>query len=83
MRRCPKLTFAQTLERLNWCLMHERNSFDYWVFVDESKITNNHCKFYHIRKKQARPDCIILTRATFKLNIWGGISKRGATEFVV
>jgi hypothetical protein len=83
MRRCPRLSEAQIVERLNWCLLHLNNDFDYFAFIDESKISDNHCKYYHIRKKSSRPDCIILSRTTFKLNIWGGISKRGATEFVV
>ena len=83
VRRCPPLTIEKKAERLNWCLQNENNDFLYHIFIDESKISNNHCKVYHIRKKATLPKCIIMNHVTFKLNIWGGISKRGATDFVV
>ena len=77
------MTPEQKAERLNWCLTNRDNEFEFFVFVDESKLTNHICKLYHMRKKSARPDCIIMNSTPFKLNIWGGISKRGATEFIV
>jgi hypothetical protein len=83
VRRCPKLTLDQKAERLEWCQRNRDNEFEYFVFIDESKLMNNNCKLYHIRKKATLPECIIINHVTVKLNIWGGISKRGATEFVV
>jgi hypothetical protein len=43
----------------------------------------NQIKLYHLRKKAALPDCIIVNNnLSVKLNVWGGISKRGPTPFV-
>jgi hypothetical protein len=43
----------------------------------------NKIKLYHLRKKAALPDCIIVNNNfSVKLNVWGGISKRGPTPFV-
>jgi hypothetical protein len=83
VRRCPQLTPQQINDRLNWCLEHIDCNFDYHIFVDESKIMINHCKLYHMGQKATYPECIILNNFHAKLNIWGGISKRGATSFVV
>ena len=83
-RKCPKLTQAQITERYQWCLRNIDNDFLDYVFVDETKIMINECNLYHSRTKSSNPDCIILNNYfKAKLNVWGGISKRGPTEFTV
>ncbi len=83
VRRCPKLTYQQKQDIHAWCLANINNDFDYFIFIDESKIMVNQIKLYHMRKKTTRPDCIILNNYfKYKLNVWGGISKKGPTPFV-
>ena len=84
MRKCPKLTRAQIAERLAWCLLNIDNDFLFFTFIDETKIMIKQCKLYHLRKRASYPDCVILDNYfRYKLNVWGGIGKRGATPFVV
>ena len=84
VRKCPKLTRKQISDRFEWCLRNIDNDFLDYIFIDESKIMINQCKLYHLRKKSSYPDCIILDNYfKAKLNVWGGISKRGPIDFVV
>ena len=83
MRKCPKLTRSQITERYYWCLANIDNDFNYFIFIDETKIMINQMKLYHLRQRTAYPDCLIVdNNFSIKLNVWGGISKRGATSFV-
>jgi len=72
--------------RLNWCLRNKDNPFLdlFYIFVDESKIELNYKKEKHIRRPKKHSACLIQNPKDrrIKLNIWGGISARGATDFV-
>ncbi len=49
VRKCPKLTYQQIQERLAWCQANINNDFDYFIFIDETKIMINQSKLYHMR----------------------------------
>jgi hypothetical protein len=78
------LSQEQINQRLTWCLNNNDNSFDNYLFADETKVIINYCPIYHLRLKKKYPKAICITsNFRAKLNIWAGISKRGATNFVV
>ena len=78
------MTCEQINQRYAWCINNRQNNFDNYLFVDETKVIINDCPLYHIRLKQKYPKAICITsNFRAKLNIWAGISRRGATNFVV
>lgn len=84
LRKAPYLTDENKLERLVWCLNNQDTDFSRYLFIDESKINIFDVPPYHIRKKCTRPPAIpCTTKYKLKLNVCGGISERGATEFAV
>lgn len=54
------------------------------MFIDETKVIINDSPLYHSRLKASYPRALCITsNFKAKLNIWGGISKLGATPIVV
>ena len=70
-------------ERLEWCLRNRFNDFSNWVFVDETSCWINAILFYHWRHPSTYPDVIDTPVQRLKLNLWGALSSKGASEFVV
>jgi hypothetical protein len=54
------------------------------LFVDETTIRVLDVPLYHSRPRGSRPEAIASTgKVRLKLNIWGGISFLGSTDFAV
>ena len=84
LRKAPRLTPEQIVERYNWCLRNRNNDFFNYIFVDETKIMINEAQLYHSRLKTSLPNAICITSNFHaNVNLWGGISKMGATQFLV
>ena len=84
VRKAPILTNEQIRERLEWCLRHQNDDFENYVFGDETKIDINYFRNRHLRLKSSNPACLISNhRQRIKLNIWGCISYNGPSSFIV
>jgi hypothetical protein len=71
------------MQRVSWCLENENNDFANYLFVDETTIRIEKLPLYQIRERgipEAQTKAIDKER--LKLNIWGGISKCGVTQFL-
>ena len=83
-RASPKLSEADKALRYQWCKNNVKNNFTNYVFVDETTVRVLEVPIYHLRKKNSRPETIPHTaKQRLKVNIWGGISSKGATSFAV
>lgn len=84
MRKSPNLTDSHKLERLVWCLKNKNTDFSRYIFVDETTIRVFDRPLYHVRYPTKYPKSLpCSSKFEAKLNIWGGISVQGATEFAV
>ena len=71
------------IDRYNWCIGNINNDFGKLIFVDETSIWIQP-PIHHMRQQGTYPVCInLLNNTREKLNLWGGISMRGATLFKV
>jgi len=76
------LTEANKAERFIFCKNNQYNTFENYLFIDESTVRMLEVPLYHIRKKGKRPETVPHTgKAKVKINVWGGISFHGATQF--
>lgn len=67
-----------------FCLNNLNNDFKHTVFVDETSIQTRRSGLYHNRRPSSRPRVAATKpRNVQTLNIWGGISYEGTTEFAV
>ena len=83
-RGSPKLSEADKAVRYQWCKNNVMNNFENYVFVDETTVRVLEVPIYHLRKAKSRPETISHTvKQRLKVNIWGGISSKGATPFAV
>jgi hypothetical protein len=83
-RGSPKLSEADKAVRYQWCKNNVTNNFENYVFVDETTVRVLEVPLYHLRKRTSRPEAIPHTaKQRLKINIWGGISYKGATPFAV
>ena len=66
-----------------WCLANRNNDFLNYLFVDETLIRIQELPLYHIRER-GRPEAHtnMMKKDKINLNIWGGISNMGVTQFV-
>jgi hypothetical protein len=71
------------MQRLAWCLANRYNDFLNYVFIDETTMRIEQLPLYHIREKGVP---VAQTKQSkkerIKVNVWGGISYCGVTEFV-
>lgn len=82
--KAPNLTELHKLARLIWCLRHKNCDFDDYVFVDETSIIVYDKPTCHLRLFSSQPEAIPCTsKFKSKIHIWGGISRKGITEFAV
>ena len=82
-RKAPKLTQSQKKDRLDWCQANINNSFLNFIFVDETSIWINECPLYIWRPVDSYPEASgFSSKLRQKLNLWGGISCKGPTNFV-
>jgi hypothetical protein len=82
-RKGPRLMTHHKLKRLEWCLANQFNDFWNYVFCDETSCWINAIPFYHWRHPATHPNVFDKPVKRLKLNIWAGICKMGASEFVV
>lgn len=84
LRKAPYLTAYDKIQRLVWCLNNRETDFSRYIFIDETMIKINEVPPYHIRLRSSRPQAIpCTTKYSIKLNVCGGISVKGLTEFAV
>ena len=84
MRKAPCLTRKQKRDRLNWCLGNINNDFSNWVFVDETSFWINEVPLYHHRHPNSNPEFAGFSSGLkIKINVWGAISCKGSSRFVV
>ena len=82
LRKSPYLTDYNKLIRLLWCLKHRNTDFSKYIFIDETTIRLWDLPLYHWRLPTSTPDTIPCTsKYRDKVNICGGISFKGATNF--
>jgi len=83
--RCsPKLSDFDKLRRYLWCRKNEHNDFKNHFFVDETHMRILEVQLYQVRLPDERPETVSSsTKFRLKINIWGGISIRGASPFAV
>ena len=71
------------MQRLSWCLENENNDFANYLFVYETTIRIEELPLYQIRERGIpEAQTKVIDKERLKLNIWGGISKCGVTQFV-
>lgn len=63
---------------------NRETDFTKYIFVDECSYKLNQIPLYHIRAPASRPERLAVTRKNdVKINVWGGISIAGPTNFAV
>ena len=85
MRKSFYLTDAHKAKRVEWAHKHRDNTFDNWVFTDETMIELNgirRCNY--LWHDQDESDCeeryISCPKKQTKIMVWGGISRTGRTS---
>ena len=75
------------LERLVWCLENRNRDFSHHLFADETMIRFFEVPIYHSRRTfptRTTPVAVPSTsKHRLKVNICGGISSKGPTQFIV
>ncbi len=80
----PQLSEFDKLRRYLWCKSNMNTDFDNFIFVDETTIRVAQLPLYHVRQKSSTPQAqCVSNKKRFKVNLWGGISKKGSTPFIV
>ena len=83
----PCLSDMNKAERLMWCMRYIKRDFSDYLFVDETTVRFFEVPLYQSRKSspvQNTPVGIPSTsKYRLKLNICGGISCSGPTQFIV
>ena len=70
--------------RLLWCLKYKKSDFSNYIFTNETMIPLWDLPIYHLRLPGSYPRAIpSTTKYRKKVNIFGGISFKGPTEFNV
>jgi hypothetical protein len=83
-RGSPLLSDANKAERYIFCKNNEFNTFKDYLFIDEATVRMLEVPLYHIRKRGKRPEIVPHNgKAKIKINVWGGISFNGPTQFSV
>lgn len=83
-RKAPPLSEAHKRERLAWCIENRYNSFENFIFFDESKLKFDDCPLFVSRLPGRYPNPAgTRNDHLLSVNIWGGISAKGATQFIV
>jgi hypothetical protein len=83
-RSAPKLSDYHQMQRYIWCQTHKNTDFSRHLYVDETTIRVLEIPLYHSRLVSSRPEAKASTgKIRLKVNIWGGISFVGPTDFVV
>ncbi len=67
-----------------WCLRYQNADFSKYFFVDETSVRKGDIPIYHWRKAQTYPEAFKCSdKFSGKVNVWGGISFKGASKFAV
>ena len=84
LRKSPYLNEYNKMLRYLWCLNYQKADFSKYVFVDETMVRIGDAPLYHYRLPCEYPDSLpCSSKFRQKVNVWGGISYKGATEFAV
>ncbi len=84
LKKSPLLTDWDKIRRLVWCLNNKDTDFSKFIFVDETTSKLLDTPHYHHRLKSSRPESVECTsKIRKKINVWGGISYQGPTQFAV
>ena len=84
MRKSPEISELDKIKRLVWCLRYKNCDFSNYIFVDETSIRISDKPLYHWRLPSSFPEALPSThKFSVKINVWGGISFKGTTEFAV
>jgi hypothetical protein len=79
-----RFTALQLLQRLVWCPNNQNRNFEIRIFCDEANVRAAEIPLYHWRLKNGYPEKYgCAEKYRMKVNVWGAISFRGATEFKV
>jgi hypothetical protein len=72
------------MDKLIWCLRYQHADFSKYIFADETTLRLCDVPIYQWRKASSYPDAYPCSeKYAAKLNVWSGISFRGATQFAV
>ena len=84
MRKGPFLSIYHQMLRLIWCLRMKNKDLSKVLFVDETSVRIRDLPIYQWRTPSSYPEASSITSGVKKkLNVFGGISYKGATKFAV
>ena len=84
LKHAPYLSQKNKNARFLWCQIHKNVDFSHHVFLDETTVRVFEVPLYHWRLRTTYPKAYNGTKKfRQKLNIWGGISFKGPTNFAV
>ncbi len=80
----PYLSLATKNQRYTYCLNHRNETFNNYVFSDESTVKALEIPLYHVRFPSTHPNAVgNETNTRMKVNVWSVISKRRCPGIVV
>ena len=84
-REVPLVTNKNKKIRKEFCLdlISRNEDFHDVIFSDESTIMLNQYNHYGFKPKDSMDTCLPKPKHPLKLHVWGGISRRGATNLVI
>ena len=85
VKYCQAIRDANKVKRLDRCSkrMEEKEAFDDVIFTDESTVQLECHRRRCFRKRKTPRKLKYKHKHPLKLHMWGGISKRGATQLVI
>jgi hypothetical protein len=82
-RYCQLIRHANKEKRVAWVQKHFDDSFEDVIWTDESSIQLENYRTFSYRKKGEPPKRKAKPKHPYKVMVWAGISKQGATNIAV
>ena len=82
-RYCQLIRHANKEKRVAWVQKHFDDSFEDVIWTDESSIQLENYRTFSYRKKGEPPKQKAKPKHPYKVMVWAGISKQGATNIAV
>ena len=82
-RYCQLIRHANKEKRVEWARANLHESFDNVVWTDESTIQLENNRTYSYRKVGSQPKRKARVKHPYKVMVWAGISKKGATNICI
>ena len=82
-RYCQMIRAQNKEKRIIWARANEHNTFDTIVWTDESMIQLENHRTFSYRKVGEAPRPKARAKHPYKVMVWAGISKRGATNIAL